>query len=111
MKSAPMFPIQIASVIVPMSAGVQLALGSQSPPNLVAHWDFEIFEADGRTLRSRAGTYSGRVQDNPILTAIGGGRPGGGRGASVQFTGAMDLGLDGFFENMNAIPHACIAKP
>ena len=59
-----------------------VAVSSQSA-ELVALWDFETVEADGTTIKSTTGNYSGQISGSAVLTAAGGGRPGGGKGFDV----------------------------
>jgi hypothetical protein len=84
MKIVPALLIRSTALFALADTVIPPASGAGGPPSIVAHWDFEALEADGRTLRSKSGTYSGQVQDNPVLTAVGGGRPGGGRGFDVR---------------------------
>ena len=75
------------------------ALGAAASPfgmraaDLVALWDFEKVEADGTTIKSTVGNYSGQIAGSAVLTPTGGGRPNGGKGFDVSQ--ANPLILDG----------------
>jgi len=72
------------------SIAILAALGAVASPfgmraaDLVALWDFEKVEADGTTIKSSVGNYSGQIAGQAVLTAAGGGRPNGGKGFDVS---------------------------
>jgi len=65
-------------------AAVFAAAQAQAQTKLVAWWDFEKVESDGVTLKSVVGGFAGQINDQAVLTAAGGGRPGGGKGFDVS---------------------------
>lgn len=72
------------SVLAALSAGAMV--GSTHAADLIAGWDFERVEADGVSIKSAAGNYTGTITGSAILTDAGGGRPGagGGKGFDVS---------------------------
>ena len=56
----------------------------QAQTKLVAWWDFEKVESDGVSVKSVVGGYAGQINETAVLTAAGGGRPGGGKGFDVS---------------------------
>ena len=56
----------------------------QAQTKLVAWWDFEKVESDGVSVKSVVGGYAGQINELAVLTAAGGGRPGGGKGFDVS---------------------------
>ena len=57
---------------------------AQAQTKLVAWWDFEKVESDGVSVKSVVGGYAGQINEGAVLTAAGGGRPGGGKGFDVS---------------------------
>jgi hypothetical protein len=74
---------RLRPIILAALAAGGLASAAQAA-DLIAFWDFEKVEADGVSIRTQDGRYTGAIVGSAVLTAAGEGRPGGGKGFDVS---------------------------